>query len=289
MKELQKAGVTVFVSAIILVAYMLYVTMPTRTSLPPPLDASEVGCLESVEITVLIDNNPDGSLRSPWGISLHVTAGNLSLLFDAGPDPGALKENCERLSVNLTDLDTAVISHEHGDHVNGLGYVAEMNENLTVYVPKNMSEPCKNWIGELGLSIVEVQDTCVISTGIAIVGELYGPPYEQALALNVRNLGLVVLVGCSHPGVEELVAKAVEDLGCEPYAVIGGFHLGGASSEVVADIAEALVEMGLKEIYPMHCSGEGIRTLLRQDYPDIYGDGKVGMKLIFDGSSELDS
>jgi len=279
----------VFVSAVILVACILYVTMPTWTFLPPPLDASEVGCLESVEITVLIDNNPDGSLRSPWGISMHVTTGDFSLLFDAGPDPRALKENCERLGVNLTNLDTAVISHEHGDHVNGLGYVAEMNENLAVYVPKDMSETCKNWIAGLGLSIVEVQDTCVISNGIAIVGELYGPPYEQALALNVKNLGLVVLVGCSHPGVDELVAKAAKDLECEPYAVIGGFHLEGASSEVVADIAEAIVEMGLKEIYPMHCSGEGIRTLLSQDYPDINGDGRVGMKLIFDGSSELDS
>ena len=91
-------------------------------------------------------------------------------------------------------------------------------------------------------------------------------------------------MGCSHPGVDKIVSKAKEDLSQNPYAVIGGFHLFGASLNKIRDIAKALIEMGLKKIYPIHCSGEGFREFLRENYPEVYGDGRVGLKISFGGN-----
>ncbi|RLG94430.1 hypothetical protein DRO37_05655 [Candidatus Bathyarchaeota archaeon] len=144
-----------------------------------------------------------------------------------------------------------------------------------------MSGSCKAWIRSLGFNISEVEDTTVISCGVAVIGELYGPPYEQALAINVKDLGLIVFVGCSHPGVDEIVAKAKEDLNSKPYAVIGGFHLSGASEEKMENIAKNLIKIGLKKIYPIHCSGGAFRRLLREKYPVVYGDGHVGLRVTF--------
>ena len=285
---MNKLKIVTVVVALLLTFVLLYTShlqSHPESQLTSQPDISKVGYVEYVEATILVDNNPDFSLLSPWGISVYVETQNLNILFDAGPNPEALKKNAEKLGIDLSRIDLVIISHEHGDHTGGLGYIAELNRNLTVYVPKHISESCKDRIKDLGFNLVEVGNTTLISEGVAIVGELYGPPYEQALAVNVKDLGLIVFVGCSHPGVDKIVAKAKEDLDRESYAVIGGFHLSGASLERIRSIAENLVEMGLKEIYPIHCSGERFREFLKENYPDVYRDGRVGLKFVFNSDS----
>jgi len=282
MRKILKATLILF-SALIVIG-VLYSRIHEEGHTESELKISGIGSVGSVEINILVDNNPNFDLKSPWGISIYIRTQNLSILFDAGPDPNVLKENSKKLSLDLSNLDLAVISHEHGDHIRGLEYISEVNKNLTIFVPAHMSESCKNWIKSLGFKVIEVKDTTLISEGIAIVGELYGPPYEQALAINVKNLGLIILVGCSHPGVDKIVSKAEKELSQNPYAVIGGFHLSGASLNKIRDIAKALNETGLKRIYPVHCSGEDFRNFLRENYPEVYGDGKVGLKVFFSGN-----
>ena len=274
MKNLKIAFTAALLLCSALSLYFLF--FPIHEGAPPTHKISKMGYVEYANATVLVDNNPYADLVSPWGISLYLETEDLRILFDAGPDPEALRINAERLSINLRLLDFIVISHEHGDHVLGLEYIAELNRNLTVYVPKRMSVLCKVWIKKLGFKVVEISATKVIDEGVAIIGELYGPSYEQALAVNVRDLGLIILVGCSHPGVDKIVAKAADDLNCEPYAVIGGFHLSGASSEKMKNIARNLMQSGLRRVYPLHCSGEGFRRLFEEEYPEAYGDGHVG-------------
>jgi len=256
-----------------------------------PSETFDAGYVDFLTVNVLIDNNPNPhlSLAAPWGVSMFIETENLTVLFDAGPDPQALKENSEKLGVDLSTLDFAVISHEHGDHVRGLSYAAELNRNLTVYVPKHMSNQRKAWIKALGCNVVEIESTTVISGGIAIIGELYGPPYEQALAINVKDFGLIIFVGCSHPGVENFVAKAKEELDSKPYAVIGGFHLSGASLDKIKSTAKKLVEMELKKVYSIHCTGEEFRSYVKENFPGIYGNGRVGLKLTFNSNCERNS
>jgi len=282
MRKILKATLILFSALIVIGALYSWIHEEGHTK--SEIKISRIGSVESVEINILVDNNPNFDLKSPWGISIYVRTQNLSILFDAGPDSNALKENSKKLSIDLSNLDLAVISHEHGDHIRGLEYISEVNKNLTIFVPAHMSESCKNWIKSLGFKVIEVKDTTLISEGIAIVGELYGPPYEQALAINVKNLGLIILVGCSHPGVDKIVSKAEKELSQNPYAVIGGFHLSGASLNKIRDIAKALNKTGLKRIYPVHCSGEDFREFLRENYPEVYGDGKVGLKVFFSGN-----
>jgi len=281
MRNASKLLVAVF--SLFIALSLIYVISLPRWEKPhlPSYETRKISNVKSVNVTVLIDNNPYGNLSSPWGISLYIETENLTILFDAGPSPEALKANSEKLGIDLASLDIVVISHEHADHILGLSYIAELNRNLTVYIPRHMSGSCKAWIRSLGFNISEVEDTTVISCGVAVIGELYGPPYEQALAINVKDLGLIVFVGCSHPGVDEIVAKAKEDLNSKPYAVIGGFHLSGASEEKMENIAKNLIKIGLKKIYPIHCSGGAFRRLLREKYPVVYGDGHVGLRVTF--------
>jgi len=89
-----------------------------------------------------------------------------------------------------------------------------------------------------------------------------------------------VLVGCSHPGVVNIVKQAVSDTGIKPCTVLGGFHTIGAPRREAESTVSQLVKMGLKKIYPVHCSGGGVRSYLATRYGDKYGDGGVSLEVV---------
>lgn len=244
----------------------------------------DIGSTSWAKVVVLVDNNanPNNSLLdTAWGLSILVEVPGKKILFDTGPNPYVLEHNAKILNANLSDVDIIVISHEHGDHVGGLKLLPKVNKRAIVYIPKHMWSSVKRWIEGLGFKTFEVTNTTKICDGVAVLGEIYGPPYEIALVVNVEGLGSIIVVGCSHPGVENIVGKAVKELNVKPYAVIGGFHLAGASKYKLESTVRKLLEYGVEKIYPIHCSGEGIRDLLESEYPQNYGDGFVGLVLEF--------
>ncbi|MGC9781434.1 MAG: MBL fold metallo-hydrolase [Candidatus Heimdallarchaeota archaeon] len=281
--------VTSWILIVISISFIGILQITTNTNWQVCSLESNIGHVDSVEITVLVDNYANGTLQAPWGVSMLVETNNQTILVDTGPDPDALRNNANVLGKDLSLVDYIVISHEHRDHVGGLSYMAETHPNITVYVPHFMDSFVKTGIEDLGFDVVDNHLTTILSPGIALVGELRGPPYEHALTVNVANVDLVVVVGCSHLGVENIVAKAIEDLEVDPYLVIGGFHLDYASTDVISNTATKLIDLGVDKIYPIHCIGNLIRNYIEENYPDNYGEGCVGTHLIIDQEIELTS
>mgnify|MGYP000079445889 FL=1 len=232
-----------------------------------------------VEIYVLNDNYEYDDFLSDWGVSFLVRTPNNTFLFDTGPSAHTLLYNTEKLGLNLSNVEFIVISHSHGDHTGGLEGLGWMLKGRKVYIPSGAGYGLSSWIENLGFEVVKVNETTVIAPGVAIIGELYGPPWEQALAIYVENKGLIILTGCSHPGVENIVEKATKELNIKPYLVIGGFHLAGASESRIRNTISKLLALGVKKICPIHCSGDRIREILANNYPEVYGDGHVGLIL----------
>ena len=228
--------------------------------------------VKELKLIVVIDNYPDSELKTTWGLSILVKTPKNTILFDTGPDPDILRENLKKLGVDPGEIDFVVVSHEHGDHVIGLSYLAKVRPGLRVYVPKGTAER----IGIHGLDIREIDKTTEVAEGVAVIGWLYGPPAEEALAINVKGKGLVILVGCSHPGVVNIVAKAKTELGIKPYLVLGGFHMMGASEYTCKETIKRLIELGVKKIAPIHCSGDKIRSILEKEFPQNWLKCHVG-------------
>ena len=234
---------------------------------------------------MLVDNdcNPwQKALECPWGLSILIKTPSTEILFDTGPSPEALKHNAEILGVNLSRINIVVISHEHFDHIGGLSAVTSANPKVRVYVPRGMSSYALHYIESLTKNVVEVGSTTIISKGIAIVGPLYGPPYEEALLVNVCGFGGLLVVGCSHPGVTNFVKLVKKDLGINVTIVIGGFHLIGSPRPYVEEVVKNLLSLGVKFITPIHCSGNEIRAVLEKRYPSNYISANVGTTLYVD-------
>jgi len=173
-----------------------------------------------------------------------------------------------KLGLNPEDLNAVILSHQHWDHIGGLTHILEKSEKLTVYTPRAFSENLKKEISERA-EFVEVEGPVEISDSVSSLGEIEGEYsgnkiYEQAVACKTES-GMIVVVGCSHPGVDSILARG-DSLG-KVSGIIGGFH--GFNQ------LEALEDLNL--IIPSHCTKAKKEINLR--FPDKSRKSGVGLIL----------
>jgi 7,8-dihydropterin-6-yl-methyl-4-(beta-D-ribofuranosyl)aminobenzene 5'-phosphate synthase len=199
---------------------------------------TDLGEVDRLSVLPLVERHPASeALRGEAGVSYLIRADELTLLFDSGLGLGrrrtALETNAEKLGVRFDDLDCLVISHLHADHVGGgvsqirhtfsFGSEQPVPRSLPSYVPTEMSH------ARADISVV--QEARVIGPGVAVLPPLprmlfwSGPIAEQAIVINVRGRGLVLVTGCGHPEIERTLAAAERVVDVPVYAVIGGLHL----------------------------------------------------------------
>ncbi len=238
-------------------------------------------------LTVVADNKVvSPKLKAVWGLAVYVSIkridSEINLLFDTDTYPHVLKYNSKLLNARLDRLNGVVISHDHGDHTGGLSLIPSYAEGIPVYIPLRSSPKLKEKILSLGLKLVEVKDKHVIDEDVFIIGGLdrHGIS-EQSLVIVADKLGLIILVGCSHPGIVNVVRKVYEELKIKPYAVLGGFHLEWSPLGEIKHVVNDLLSLGVRRIGPMHCSGNEIREYLRKNYPETYLDTRAGSIVTF--------
>jgi 7,8-dihydropterin-6-yl-methyl-4-(beta-D-ribofuranosyl)aminobenzene 5'-phosphate synthase len=209
-----------------------------------------------------------------------VELGNETILFDTGGDPEVLARNVEALGVDLAEVDYLVLSHEHWDHVGGLGVVLEACTDLTVYLPASFPYHLKSRVRDGGAAIVETWNATLVCPGVATTRVLEADPDEQALMVNTGG-GLVLITGCSHPGVQNLVRAAEDATGLEVRLVFGGFHLGDASRAALDGLAAELKGLGVERAAPTHCSGDTARLAFGASFGEDYLELGVGWRMGF--------
>jgi len=232
-------------------------------------------------LTILYDNNPfEESCMTEWGFSCLVELEDKTILFDTGGDPEGFAHNIEALGVDVTEIDCIVLSHEHWDHVGGIDVVLDANPDVSVYLPETVPYHIKSNVRVKGATVVETSNATVICEGVATTRVLDANPDEQALIINTEN-GLILVTGCSHPGVENLARDALNLTGGEIYLAVGGFHLRGATRAQLDGLVEEMKELGVEKIAPTHCSGDLARLAFREGNGDDYVEAGVGFRMDF--------
>jgi 7,8-dihydropterin-6-yl-methyl-4-(beta-D-ribofuranosyl)aminobenzene 5'-phosphate synthase len=168
-----------------------------------------------MKITIIYDNEVHAAgLRSDWGFSCLIEGDYIPrILFDTGANGSILLHNMEKLTIDPLSIDMVVISHAHWDHRGGLSHFLNKNREVKIYIP----EPCPEPMG--AQEVIRVKEAIEFCPGVFSTGALKG--IEQSLAVETER-GLVVIAGCSHPGVESILNSASQ-FG-SPYALVGGLH-----------------------------------------------------------------
>lgn len=104
---------------------------------------------------------------------------------------------------------------------------------------------------------------------------------DQALVINLKEKGLVVISGCSHAGIINTILYAKKLTGVEKvYAVLGGFHLSGPFFEKILNkTIDALKALSPAVIVPMHCTGRKAMEMFSQEFASAFVLNSVGSKI----------
>jgi 7,8-dihydropterin-6-yl-methyl-4-(beta-D-ribofuranosyl)aminobenzene 5'-phosphate synthase len=240
-----------------------------------------------------------GEAEPDGGYSALIRYRGQTILFDGGTSPVILEHNAEALGVDLTEVDTVVLSHNHGDHTGGINHVVAVNPDVAIYVPAGWGfgqpDPEKGrrlrkghrWLVE---EYHAVEESTEIASGVHLIhtssphtGVFWRyPPYEEepklyelkelSLALTTGSGDVFLVVGCSHSGVGEIVKETHKALGADIALVTGGFHLNPYSREYVATLAREMKDdLGVKRVAPTHCTGD----VAIEVFGEIYGENAL--------------
>ncbi len=264
-------------------------------------------------VTILMDAfGKEPALAQDWGFAALVEYGGKRILFDTGNDAVKFARNVKILGVDLTQLDFVVISHRHGDHTDGLHHLLKVNPNVKLYVPTDeyfggstpqvffrqpeptlpahmryfggkVPNPLPHGSPWKEATIIGVDSLLEVMPGIKLVrnlasGKLFGETPELSLSLATPK-GQVLLVGCSHPGIEPILSS-LEAKQNRVQLLIGGLHLVNAPQAELQRLVTALrEEWQLEAIAPGHCSGEQTFAALLKAFGDKYQYAGVGSVL----------
>ena len=254
---------------------------PVARNLPEG-NTAPVSVRDNVVITTVCDNYAvQGGLTTQWGFAAVAMTPEVNILFDTGSDGHVLLSNMKKLNIDPKDINKVVISHVHMDHLGGLAEFLQANSAVRIYIPASFPDSIRHAIVSSGAQYQDVAGAVEIDEGIYTTGEMGAQPREQSLIIDTSE-GLVVVTGCAHPGIVNVVRRATEVAPHKPIAlVIGGFHLQSASAAELDKIMEDFRRLRVKKVAPSHCSGDRARARFHAEYRNDYIAGGAGNVLAF--------
>jgi 7,8-dihydropterin-6-yl-methyl-4-(beta-D-ribofuranosyl)aminobenzene 5'-phosphate synthase len=245
-------------------------------------------------VTILYDAlGSDPALKIGWGYSALLEYGGRRILFDTGGDLADFSENIKSMRVDLGTLDFVVLTHRHGDHTSGLHQVLKVNPDVKIYAPVEQSQfdtptvpaqlkmiqrrvdsapqdmhyyngkyPERIASGSPwpGAKFTQIRQPTEVLPGFwlfSIASEVNGTKEMNEISMAVKTpQGLVLMVGCSHPGIEKILDAATK-IDPRIYSVFGGFHLVSTPDAEVTEMAGRFKDKWrLERIAAGHCTGE---------------------------------
>ena len=292
-------------------AALLFIFGCTAISSAAPTASENAG---PARITVMYDAfGKSAGMQRDWGYAALVEYGGKRILFDTGNNPDILAQNTKAKNIDLSTVDFVVMSHRHGDHMGGLTYVLKVNPHVKIYAPKegfgvfgadlpstfyrkDASLPAEQRYYEgtppeimrfgsawPAANFQLIDKNTEIASDISLITLVSDKPgtlelRELSLAINTPE-GVVVIVGCSHPGIDRIV-QAATAINPRVHLVAGGLHLVVANDQDIEKAVTALHDtFKVEYVAPGHCTGEPAFSAFKKAYGDHYLYAGLGSSL----------
>lgn len=252
-----------------------------------------------MKISILIEDTAGKGFEAEHGLSVYFEKDEKKYLFDLGQSSMFLR-NAKKLNINLNKLDFLIFSHGHYDHTGGLPYLP-INKNLRIIAHPDCLFPKyykKKYIGfpkNLNNLLIELKEKPVkLGKNVHFLGQIIGQRKSslgEYIKEGIRHKDfllddsaititegdkLIIITGCAHSGIVNIVEYAKELFKAKEIIIIGGFHMLNHSDEEIEKTIERLKKLNVMTIFPGHCTGkEAIEKMLNHFNGEKLYSGKV--------------
>jgi 7,8-dihydropterin-6-yl-methyl-4-(beta-D-ribofuranosyl)aminobenzene 5'-phosphate synthase len=275
-----------------------------------------------IRVTILLDNEvaADRGLVPEHGFSALIERVSDRILFDTGQGPGLVR-NAGLLGKNLDNLSAVVLSHGHSDHTGGLAYVVDQNPGIEVVAhPKCLSRYVATPAGKafsssmraspqqrspestkphfrLTSEFEQIRDQAWFTGQVPRIfhgawkGLRFLPVHrvlnrdiieDDASLLLATASGYVLLLGCAHAGVRNILEWVREAKGIdEIHAVVGGTHLGFLDKSETTAVIDAFERFRVQCVATAHCTGAGPNRALKSHFGNRFSVAAAGTTWVF--------
>jgi len=238
---------------------------------------------KEIIITAIVENNClKHGLMAQHGQSLLINYYNNFYLFDTAEIFIGLENNLKKLKVNINKLKAVIISHNHDDHCGALPTLTKLLTDQPVYLPEKLNSIKKAII---------LKKEYQLEKDLYITGPLGDQIKEQSIVIDLKDKGIVIITGCSHPTLPIIIEKAQQITNNQKiYGIIGGFHYKNASALEIEEFINYLKNLNLEFIVPSHCTGyQTIIELKKQLKDKVYlsPTGSLGVGTVFQITPKL--
>jgi 7,8-dihydropterin-6-yl-methyl-4-(beta-D-ribofuranosyl)aminobenzene 5'-phosphate synthase len=253
------------------------------------------------------------------GFACYVETENGNYLFDTGQG-FAIVQNAIALKKDLGAIEAIIISHGHYDHTGGLPAVLQIKGRVGVYGHPDIfveriwsSEGKTRFIGiqhtrsyleTLGADFRLGTEMIEIGPGVFLTGEIprksefeksdanmtvclangekiQPDPLKDDLSLVIdSDKGLILVLGCAHAGMINIIEYAMEKMNRDKiHAIIGGTHLGFSNEEQFDETLKVIDKYKIDFIGVSHCTGLLKASMLHAKFKERFFFGTVGSTL----------
>lgn len=256
-----------------------------------------------MRLTVLVDNNTtiDEYYWGEPGVCYYIEDGEEVFLFDVGYSDLFIK-NATAMNLDLSRINTIVLSHGHDDHTRGLTSLLEIKRqeplqiishphalNHKEYDGLKISAPFSRTDLEARCRLKLTRTPVKVTENIIFLGEIprvmafekSEPIGKQQLGEDLTDdyllddsalvyqgeAGITIITGCSHSGICNIIEYAKVVTGDHRVCgVIGGFHLFTVNDRVVQTI-DYFADNQIDQIYPCHCTAFVVKAAIHAHIP----------------------
>ncbi len=235
--------------------------------------------IEKLRITIVYDNIPyRRGLEVDWGFACLVEGLEQTILFDTGRYDTLLLKNMAQKGIEPVGADIVFLSHAHPDHIGGLNQVLGRRPGPLVYAVRATPSSIGRKARASGARMVAVDAPVRVARSAMSSGEMKSFVMNEQSLFIATTAGVIVITGCAHPGIVDIVERARQMMPRDIVLALGGFHLLRDTEASIRQIVSHLQAMGVRHVAPTHCSGRAANDAFAKTYGRRYlecGAGRI--------------